>query len=211
MPYAAVIFDMGDVFIDYPLFVKLWEAKLVDVYVGRRPYWVAFNELLTDFGLDGAQIDELTLFARQRAAQAEHRTLFEGVAETLARLKQLGTRLAVLSDTESREPRVRARMADLGIESYFDAVVTSIDIGHVKPEAAAFAAALERLGTTAGETLFVGHDEDELAGAMACGLVAVAYNHDGDVPADHRLAQFSELYPLVATGDKPATRAADAL
>jgi HAD superfamily hydrolase (TIGR01509 family) len=217
MHYRAVIFDMGDVFfdatvwrramadclrrrnvaVDYRGFCRRWEAKLVDVYVGRREYWNALEELLAEFGLSEAAQKEVLDFAQAKAGAVENRPLFEGVAETLARLKEAGLRLAVLSDTESREPRVRQRLARLGIESCFDAVVTSVDIGHVKPSPAAYAAALARLHVTAAEALFVGHDQAELDGTRDCGLATVAFNHARGVAADHCIRRFEELLPLV--------------
>lgn len=217
MHYAAVIFDMGDVFfdatvwrkalvrhlqqlgveIDYRQLCRRWERKLVEVYIGRREYWHTLREFVAELPLQATAVDETIAFARRKAAEIEERTLFDGVAETLAALKRKGLKLAVLSDTESRQQRVRRRLADLDVERHFDAVVTSRDIGHVKPEPQAFAAALERLGTTAGETLFVGHDEDELDGAMRVGLTAVAYNHEEGVPCDHGIGEFRELLDLV--------------
>lgn len=188
--------------IDYPTLCRRWEAKLVDVYLGRRKYWDAFREFLGDLGLDEARAAKVLAFARETAAAVENRVLFDGVAETLARLKAAGLKLAVLSDTESREPRVRQRLAQLGIEAHFDAVVSSVDIEHVKPERQAFTAALARLGVPAAETLFVSHDGDELQGAKRAGLTTVAYNYSEPVPADHHIRHFSELLGLAGAAGR---------
>jgi putative hydrolase of the HAD superfamily len=212
MLYRAIVFDMGDIFfdatpwrraitahlqqqgvaIDYPAFCRRWEDKLVAVYLGRRPYWEAFRELMADLGLTQEKIDAALEFAKKRAAGVEH-VLFDGVAETLAKLKARGVKLAVLSDSESSETHVRSRLAKLGIEQYFDAVVTSIDLGHVKPEPEAFAAALDRLNASAAETLFVGHDTDELDGAAQCGLATVAFNDEPAATADRHIGTFLHL------------------
>jgi len=218
MQYQAIIFDMGDIFfdatiwrkslvawinergvdIDYPEFCDNWETRLAEVYVGRREYWDAFANFMADLGLDRNGTERAIAFARTKAAEIEERVLFDGVAETLAKLKGAGLKLAVLSDTESREPRVRQRLSDLHIEEYFDAVVTSMDIGHVKPEAAAFEAVLQRLGVEKERAVFVAHDEDELSGAMDFGLTAVAYNYLPGVQADHHIERFSQLMDLVS-------------
>lgn len=216
-PYAAVVFDMGDVLfdatawrraitrylqraaveIDYPQLCRRWEAKLVDVYLARREYWEAFRELMADFQLEDDRLEEAVAFAQRKAAQSESRTLFDGVAETLARLKAMGLKLAVLSDTESRESRVRRRLADLGIEDCFHAVVSSVDVGHVKPDPRAYAAAMARLNVTPAETIFVGHDAEELEGAMRAGLTAVAFNDEHGAKAHHHISHFHELLGLV--------------
>jgi putative hydrolase of the HAD superfamily len=166
------------------------------VYLGRRPYWEAFREFMGDLGLTDGAIDEAERFARQQAAVAEKRVLFDGVAETLAQLKARGLKLAVLSDTESREAAVRRRLADLGIERWFDVVATSIDMGHVKPQPEAFATVLRRLDVSPHEAAFVGHDVDELEGAARSGLTAIAYNAESGVPAAIHIAAFAELLDL---------------
>ena len=217
MKFKAAIFDMGDIFfdatvwrrgltehlqaagveIDYPNLCLRWEAKLVAVYLGQRPYWEAFEEYMFDLGLEDAGVGDAIAYARKCAKEIEKRQLFDGVAETLAALHAAGVKLAVLSDTESSEPRVRARLAELEIEQYFDAVLTSIDIGHVKPTAEAFQRALDAVGMTKDEACFIAHDDDELSGAQAFGITAVAYNYIPGVPADHYLEHFSELASLV--------------
>ncbi len=217
MKFKAAIFDMGDIFfdatvwrkgltehlrdagvdIDYPTLCLQWEAKLVAVYLGQRPYWEAFEEYMFDLGLDAQGVADAITYARARAKEIEKRTLFDGVGDTLRDLHEAGVKLAVLSDTESSEPRVRQRLAELDIEQYFDAVLTSIDIGHVKPTAEAFQRVLDAVGMTKDEACFVAHDDDELTGAQAFGITAVAYNYLPGVPADHYLTHFSELKGVV--------------
>ena len=95
MRYSAVIFDMGDIFfdatqwrraltaclqqegvaIDYRLFCRRWEARLVEVYLGRREYWDAFRELIADFGLSEEVAERVFDFAKAKAAEVEQRTL----------------------------------------------------------------------------------------------------------------------------------------
>ena len=57
-----------------------------------------------------------------------------GASEVLSRLSSR-FRLALVTDTESSdEPVVRRALARLGLEQYFDAVVTSQDLGVTKPD-----------------------------------------------------------------------------
>ncbi len=218
MPYNAIIFDMGDIFfdatpwrraltehlqsvgveIDYAELCRRWETKLADVYVGRSEYWSTLSSFLEELGLTPTRVDQALAFAKEEAGRAEQRTLFQGVAETLGALKRYGIKLAVLSDTESRESNVRSRLADLGIEQYFDAVITSIDIGHAKPDPEAYRTALAALDVSADQAIFVGHDADELRGAIRCGLCAVAFNGNEGTPCEHSLGQFGELLELAA-------------
>jgi HAD superfamily hydrolase (TIGR01509 family) len=217
MTYDAVIFDMGDIFydatlwrkglvvflqqrgidIDFPTLRDQWEAKLVAVYLAKRPYWEAFEEFLHDMGLDDAGVAEGIAFALAKAKEVRQTPLYPQVADTLKTLHDGGVKLAVLSDTESPEAKVRARLTEFEINEYFDVVLTSVDIGHVKPEAEAFQRALNALGVTKERACFVAHDDDELTGALAFGITAVAFNFEPGVPADHYLDEFGQLTPLV--------------
>ena len=45
IPAAGRLREEG-VAIEFPEFVRRWETKLVEVYLGRREYWGALAELL---------------------------------------------------------------------------------------------------------------------------------------------------------------------
>lgn len=218
MRLDGLIFDVGDVFFDatpwrrwlagrlrsldvkitYEQLVEKWESLLVDVYCGRADYWTRFNQLLALVGLNGEQTQQVTAAAKAKAKEVQvGRELFEGVARTLEDLQADGVKLAVLSDTESDEKDARRMLRSLGIERYFDAVVTSRDIGHAKPAGEAYQAAVEALGVAPESCGFVGHDMDELAGAGEAGLCPIAYNCDPAAPADVYIERFSDLSNLV--------------
>jgi HAD superfamily hydrolase (TIGR01509 family) len=217
----AVIFDMGDILydasqwrramaarlqeqgvaIDFPAFREQWEAKLVAVYQGKREYWDALHELLSELlsASGPAAVRETLDFGRQMAKiVGERRKPFPGVVETLPALRQMGLRLAVLSDTENGQARLRSTLAQLGIEPFFDAIVASCEIGHCKPSIEAFKAAAAAVATPVDHCAFVGHDLDELSGAMAAGMFSIAYNFEPGVPADAYVAHFSELPDVIA-------------
>ena len=215
--FRAVIFDVGDILYDaapwrrwlatemqcwdpaltFDRLVTEWEGLLTDVYRGRADYWERFRALLDLCGVpegDRAQV-ERDARARGVAVQVNRRP-FPGVPQTLAALRDAGVRLVALSDSERPANGVRRTLDQLGIDRYFDAVVSSQDIGHVKPEPEAFAAALDAAGSTAEQSAFVGHDEDELAGARSAGLHVIAFNARDGVTCDVRLAEFAELASL---------------
>ena len=168
-----MIFDMGDIFFDATpwrraltaclqqekrgdrlrLVCRQWEAKLVEVYLGRRDYWDAFREFIADFGLSQDAADRVLNFAKAKVRRSRERTLFDGVAETLAALESSG--LETGGALGHREPgaAVRQRLAALGIEQNFDAVLTSIDVGYVKPAAGGL-----RIGFAAHGRLCRGND-----------------------------------------------------
>ena len=222
MTYKAVIFDAGDILYDatpwrkwltsrlqqlnvsisYEKLVEKWEALLVDVYLGKANYWERFEKLLSKFGLKKTETERLKEDARQKGKDVQiGRKPFNEVPETLAKLKANCVKLAVLSDTESTSQKVRKGLNDLGIEHYFNEILTSFDIGYVKPQPQAFAKALEKLGTEKDETIFVAHDIDELEGALDFGLTVVAYNYKHGAPATFHISNFSDLFNIACSSD----------
>lgn len=216
--FSAVVFDAGDVLYDatawrrwlaerlkasgadvsYALLVERWEAQLVDVYTGRAPYWERFRRLVSDFGIPEEEHAawEAEARAKGKSAQVNQRP-FKDVRTTLQGLRARGFRLGVLSDTEQSADQVRQKLERFGLGGLFDAVVTSIDIGHVKPELEAYAAAADSVGVSRSQCAFVAHDVDELVGAQEAGMFAIAFNAAADVPCDVRIDAFSDLIELM--------------
>jgi len=115
------------------------------------------------------------------------------VPDVLARLRARGARLAVVSnwDVSLHDVLERTRLRPL-----VDAVVISAVLGVAKPDPAIFAAALERLGTTADGALHVGDDlVADVEGARAAGIEPVFVARDGaPAPAGVRaIATLDEL------------------
>jgi putative hydrolase of the HAD superfamily len=104
-------------------------------------------------------------------------------------------RLAVVTNTH-HAPLVPGHLAAMGVADAFDAVVTSVEVGWRKPHGAIFATALDRVGASAGQALFVGdtYDADYL-GPRAAGLAALLIDPDrrSPVPATARLDSLFDL------------------
>ncbi|MBF6559952.1 MAG: HAD-IA family hydrolase [Candidatus Binataceae bacterium] len=100
-------------------------------------------------------------------------------APTLARLKQAGYALGVISNFDYR---VRGILDGLGLGPYFDSVTISSEAGWAKPAREIFRTALERQGVAAGEALHVGDSLHlDIAGAEAAGIAAILI--DREAPA----------------------------
>jgi len=213
---SAVIFDAGDILYDaakwrrwmteelnrmgiaisFRELVCEWERELVPVYKGRADYLDAFDSLLEKLIEDTSDRTDFrarSLEAKDRL-EGEERRAFEGVRAMLLALRSSGLKLGVLSDTESTVDRVRASLEQLGLAGLFDSIVTSRDIGRVKPEPEAYRAALEDLGATASESLFVAHDQDELDGARDFGMATVAVETTGPTEGHERISATRELF-----------------
>jgi glucose-1-phosphatase len=86
--------------------------------------------------------------------------------------------LVVLSNTNAIH--AEHLRAELPLLARFDALIFSCEIGAVKPEPVAYAAAVAATGVAASACLFLDDSETNVAGARAAGLQAI---HFSDVPA----------------------------
>jgi len=108
--------------------------------------------------------------------------VYDDTLPVLRRLRRLGLRLAIVSNTPWGSPAGpwREDLARLGLASAVDGAVFCGDVGWRKPHRRIFDRALERLQVSAGESLFVGDDPRwDTAGARACGIEALLIHRSG--------------------------------
>lgn len=101
-----------------------------------------------------------------------------GVAEALARLRETGVRLVVVSNSDGT---CETKLASAGLRAHLDAVVDSHLLGIEKPDAGIFHHALRVAGADPSRTVHVGdlHHAD-VVGAGRAGLAAVLLDPYGD-------------------------------
>jgi len=222
MRYALVVFDVGDVIYDaswwrrrlhgelaglcpgltFDAMERAWEARLVAVYEGRRPYWDAFADLLADLAVPAAEHDAVARAAEAAADETpRHRRLFDGVPATLDRLRAGGVKLAALSDSQSGAAVIRADLDALGVGDRLDAIFSSVELAAAKPRPQAYLAVLERFGVRPDTAAFVGHETEELDGAKAAGLATIAFNWRTPVSADHHADTFPAIADIALATD----------
>ncbi len=138
---------------------------------GEQEWWErvsshAFDLCAVDEGRR-PPLDELrTAFAR-----AEAWRVYPEARGVLERLRRAGCRMGVISNWDSRLP---ALLSTLGLDGYFEAVVSSARVGCEKPSPAIFEAALDALGVVASGSVHIGdRREEDYAGARAAGLRAL--------------------------------------
>lgn len=187
----GIIFDMGGIIFDdtkwskwlkekikhhnWEDISKKWSEKKIPVYKGEKDYFDAYKEFLNEINIeDKEEFFKESLLIKKYIEESEG--IFEEVEHTLKKLKDKGMKLSILTDTEHTSEKVRDRLEKWGINKFIDEVITSKDIGHVKPEREAYQKVAERLGINNEELVFVGHDEDELEGANNAGIECIVYN-----------------------------------
>ena len=95
------------------------------------------------------------------------------VRQTLAKLKYGGIKLGLLSNVDEREV---SSWPYSSLAQLFDAVCFSCDIGYMKPSKESYSLVLNKLGTLAQSSVYVGDGgSDELAGAKDAGFGLVVF------------------------------------
>jgi putative hydrolase of the HAD superfamily len=126
-----------------------------------------------------------------RFAQAEAWRIYDDVLPVLDALAARGVHLAVISNWDER---LRDLLRRLGLDSRFETIIVSSEVGHAKPERAIFDGAAARLGLPASQILHIGDSaEMDLLGARAAGFKALQICRDTTTPGPDQLQSLLEL------------------
>ncbi len=125
------------------------------------------------------------------------------LVETLTRLKDLGLKLGILSNTFVNREALERHMEAVGILDFFSVRLYSYELGMRKPDARIFRIAAEKVGEAFENILFVGDRIDKdirpaLKGGMAAALKN-AYTNAGKAtpPGAWRISEIAELPDLI--------------
>ncbi len=107
-----------------------------------------------------------------------HAVVYDGVEACLARLKEHGCKLAVV--TNKPEQFVAPLLEQMGLDHWFDLSVGGDTLPVKKPDPTPLLHAMEALGGTRGTTVMVGDSSADIDAALAAGLpcVAVRYGYN---------------------------------
>jgi HAD superfamily hydrolase (TIGR01509 family) len=132
-----------------------------------------------------------TVMAVRRAMAIPIDGLFQplpGALELLETIRELGLRCIVASNTYWRD--ANSYWDDfrlLGWAEHIDAVVTSVDAGHLKPHPAVFELAMRAAGVPAEQCIVIGNKEvNDVEPALALGMRAILVYPDDPIPASSR-------------------------
>ena len=99
------------------------------------------------------------------------------LGSALARLRQAGYRLGVVSNSDGR---AAAALDACGLLEHFEVVIDSGEVGVEKPDPRIFALALDRMGVAPDHAIYVGDlYEVDVVGARAAGLDVVLLDPHG--------------------------------
>ncbi|TAN32836.1 HAD family hydrolase [bacterium] len=111
-----------------------------------------------------------------------------GAIELLAEVRALGLRTVIASNTYWRD--AESYWEDfrlLGMAEYVDAIVTSVDAGHLKPHPAVFELAMRAAGAAPDRCVVIGNrEENDIEPAIALGMWAILVHPDDPKPTSSR-------------------------
>ena len=127
----------------------------------------------------------------ERFAEPDVWRIFDDVPPVLEGLSAAGFRLAVISNWDER---LRDLLRRLHLDSHFEAIVVSCEVGHRKPDRAIFDEAARQLGLPAGQILHIGDStEMDLMGARNAGFHALRIDRAATEPGADHLCSMLEL------------------
>ena len=218
----AIIFDLDNTLTDFMRFKKTAIDAAVDAMIDaglkvtRKRLLEKIGEVYDSEGIEDQQVFNKVLkkidgkvedrilaagIVGYRKAKEGSMKLYPHVKATLTGLIKSGIKMVIVSDA----PRLPAwmRICSLGLQDYFDNVITFDDTGEKKPSSVPFRMALDVLGIPAGEVLMVGDLKDrDIEGAKKVGI-KTAFARYGDsknteeAGADYELKDISELLDIV--------------
>jgi HAD superfamily hydrolase (TIGR02253 family) len=195
----AVIFDLDNTLIDFTetknIAIRESVKAMVDKGLGKN-----FETLLKDFtayywkhGIEDQRIFQK--FFRERFGKVDYIVLasailayrkakegilkpYPGAKALLIFLKEKGYRLAILSDAPKLEAYLR--LCAIGLDDFFDVILTKSDTKRMKPNNRGFIMAARRLGVGTNDCIMIGDmPSRDIEGARKLGMRAVfaQYGH----------------------------------
>lgn len=183
---AVILFDLNETLLDTgaldPHFARLFGAPEV-----RREWFdqlvqLALTSVITDSYTDFTRLAraalQMTAAKRGRVLSAADRAAvmdglkslppYPDVADSLARLRDAGLRVAALTNGTLSSARQQLRHA--GLWKHFEAVFSADEVRRLKPARPPYHMAAERLGVPPSAVRLVAAHAWDLAGASAAGL-----------------------------------------
>jgi FMN phosphatase YigB (HAD superfamily) len=158
----------------------------------EAPVHIGAEELITGcLTRNGLPCDARTISSIRRAMAIPIHAEFvplPGAGELLHTIRELGMKSVITSNTYWRD--AESYWDDfriLGMAQNIDAVITSVDAGHLKPHPAVFEMALRWAGVPADRCVVIGNKEsNDVEPALALGMHAILVHPDDPKPEHSR-------------------------
>ena len=182
----------------YGRYSELLEELHPQVMTGRITYEVAreqrFQRLLAPYepAPTAAAVAQLT-----DEYYDHYQQLRQPVAGALALLQALKPAYQIGIVTNNRTAEQQQKLRHLGMSHLVDALITSEDVGVLKPDPLIYQVALQRLGAQAAETVMVGDNwQADVVGALTVGIRPLWLNRLATTRPLAHVAEVASLEPL---------------
>ena len=191
----AVIFDLFDTLIhlkrDTNPYLQL--CRTIGDSSRIRESLVVDAATLADFcdHLGVSHPPNLSTIQRDLDADIDHAETFPDSLAALHALRERGLRVALISNLASPYKRAVVR---LELESHFDAILYSCDLGFAKPDPNIYLDALMKLNASAESTLMVGDSQrSDVDGPMAVGIRGLLIDRHGQCDGESVLRELTDI------------------
>jgi HAD superfamily hydrolase (TIGR01662 family) len=153
--YEKSFAELGIPF-DHETYRTVYSPNWLSVYEGLglpKEHWQRADELWTQH------------------YDAQSAELIEGAGDTLAKLRQNGYRLGVVSS--GNDCRVNREIEELGLAGFFEAVICHEQINNRKPHPEGLEIALRSLGCLPTESCYVGDTPEDIEMGKRAGMLTV--------------------------------------
>jgi putative hydrolase of the HAD superfamily len=165
--------------------------------------------IVHDFGGDYTRALPLDRLAQLPLTLAE---IYRGVSRKKLKLyphvrtmlDQLRRRFPLAIVTDAQSAYAHGELHKVGLAQYFDPIVVSGDHGFRKPDPRLFEFALERMGVSAAQTVYVGNDMfRDIYGARQVGMRTIMFDSDQgtkeyeDCAPDYRVTDYRDLLEIL--------------
>lgn len=174
---------------------RKWWKMLAEKKVSKEEVVVArFEEFLGEIG---SLLDPEEVAKEYLEFLSEEAYFLPGAEDFLKELKRNGFRMAAVTNGVRFVQERRSKK--LGLERFFEFVLTSEEVGVEKPDPRIFWIALERMGLKKEDALYVGDDPaSDLEGARNAGIDFVLFSPSGDVSREFPVVRnFEELREIL--------------
>lgn len=107
---------------------------------------------------------------------------YDDVVDTLRYFRAAGVKIGALTDVAYGMDNSFSLKDIAIIHNYFDIVLTSVDVGFRKPNAAGYLALLKAFDASPSQMIYVGDEQKDMVGANALGIVSVLIDRNGTSP-----------------------------
>ncbi len=157
-------------------------------------FWIELYALmLNEVGLEG-EAEEVAEELYTEFGDGERWQPYPDVIPALERLSGLDYKIGLVSNWDTRLTSISI---ETGLSKYMDFVISSANVGYLKPQPEIFELALERADTQPHETLHIGdHYYADIMGARSVGITPVLLDRNGLAPQADCLV-INSLHELV--------------